>query len=253
MSAEKAEALVIRVVDFSETSCVVTLFTREFGKVSALAKGARRLKGPFESALDLLARIRIVFLRKSSEALDLLTEAKLEQRFRSPGRDLSRLYGAYYVAELLNDLTHEDDPHADLYDAAVATLDELSGTSTPPGDAILRWELAALRILGHLPSLDACVECGRSVAAGRRTAFGLAVGGVLCDACRPGKKHVASLSYEAVERLRLYAEAGEARPTNAMDRRTAGELRGVVNQYVSHLLGRTPRLQAYLCPPGPRS
>src|SRR5689334_11493748 len=113
MSAEKAEALVIRVVDFSETSAVVTLFTREFGKVSGLAKGARRLKGPFESALDLLSRVRIVFLRKSSEALDLLTEAKLEQRFRSPGRDLSRLYGAYYVAELLNDLTHDDDPHAD--------------------------------------------------------------------------------------------------------------------------------------------
>lgn len=253
MSAEKAEALVIRVVDFSETSCVVTLFTREFGKVSALAKGARRLKGPFESALDLLSRIRIVFLRKSSEALDLLTEAKLEQRFRSPGRDLSRLYGAYYVAELLNDLTHDDDPHADLYDAAIAALDELSGESTSSGDAILRWELAALRILGHLPALDACVECGQDVAAGRRTAFGLAVGGVLCDACRPGKKHVASLSSEAVERLRLYADPGEAWRTMTMDRRTAGELRGVINQYVNHLLGRTPRLQEYLCPPGPRS
>jgi DNA repair protein RecO (recombination protein O) len=253
MSAEKAEALVIRVVDFSETSCVVTLFTREFGKISALAKGARRLKGPFESALDLLARIRIVFLRKSSEALDLLTEAKLEQRFRSPGRDLSRLYGAYYVAELLLDLTDEGDPHADLFDAAAATLDEFSGTSTPPGDAILRWELTTLRILGHLPSLDACVECGASVAAGRRTAFGLAVGGVLCDACRPGKKHVASLSFEAVERLRWYADPGDAWRTATMDRRTAGELRGVVNQYVNHLLGRTPRLQEYLCPPGPRS
>ena len=93
MSSEKATAIVLRVVEFSETSSIVTLFTREFGKVRGLAKGARRPKGPFESALDLLALCRIVFLRKSSDALDLLTEAKLERRFRPPGGDLSNLYG----------------------------------------------------------------------------------------------------------------------------------------------------------------
>ncbi len=112
---EKASALVLRVIDFSETSAVVTLFTREFGKLSGLAKGARRSKGPFEHALDLLAVCRIVFLRKSSGALDLVTEAKLERRFRPRGRDLASLYAGYYVAELLLELTHDDDPHPELY------------------------------------------------------------------------------------------------------------------------------------------
>ncbi len=91
MSSEKATALVLRVIDFSETSCVVTLFTREFGKIRGMAKGARRPKGPFEGALDLLVLCRIVFLRKSSDALDLLTEAKLERRFRPHGGSLSNL------------------------------------------------------------------------------------------------------------------------------------------------------------------
>ena len=107
MPAEKATAIVLRTVEFSETSLVVTLFTREFGKIGALAKGGRRLKGPFESALDLLALCRIVFLRKSSDALDLLTEAKLLRRFRPAGRDLSSLYAGYYVAELLGELTDD--------------------------------------------------------------------------------------------------------------------------------------------------
>src|SRR5262245_4333854 len=92
MASEKSSAIVLRTVEFSETSLVVTLFTRDFGKVTALAKGARRPKGPFESALDLLAVVRIVFLRKSSDVLDLLTEAKLDRRFRAAGRDLNRLY-----------------------------------------------------------------------------------------------------------------------------------------------------------------
>ena len=92
MSSEKSWAVVIRVVDFSESSCIVTLFTEGFGKISALAKGARRPKGPFEAAIDLLAVCRVVFLHKSSEALDLLTEAKLERRFRAASKSLSRLY-----------------------------------------------------------------------------------------------------------------------------------------------------------------
>src|SRR4029079_2814514 len=93
----------------------ISLFTEKFGKISALAKGARRPKGPFESALDLLAVVRIVFLHKSSDALDLLTEAKLERSFRAADRDLSRLYAGYYVAELLTELTDAGDPHPDLF------------------------------------------------------------------------------------------------------------------------------------------
>ena len=73
MSLEKTDAIVIRLVDFSETSCVVTLFSRDYGKSNALAKGARRPKGPFDSDLDLFTVCRIVFLHKSSDALDLLT------------------------------------------------------------------------------------------------------------------------------------------------------------------------------------
>ena len=249
MSTEKAVGLVIRVVDFSETSCIVTIFTREFGKVAGLAKGARRLKGPFDSALDLLSQVRLVFLRKSSDALDLFTEAQLERRFRSPGRDLAGLYGAYYVAELLDDLTHDDDPHPELFDVAVDALGRFAAGTPSVGLTTLRWELAALRILGHLPSLDACVECGESVAAGRRTAFGLSSGGVLCANCRPGKRHVASLSAESLQMLRTLAAPGDGWTELTIERRHAGELRGIVSKYVSHLLGRQPRMLAYLSLP----
>src|SRR4051812_49882730 len=105
MVAEKAVALVVRGVDFSETSRIVTLWTREFGKVRVLAKGGRRLKSNFESALDLLTLCSIVLLRKSSSGLDLLTEAQVGERFPRLRADLAALYAAYYVAELLSDWT----------------------------------------------------------------------------------------------------------------------------------------------------
>ncbi len=153
MSSEKATAIILKVVDFSETSAIVTAFTREFGKIHGLAKGARRLKGPFESALDLLSRCTVVFLRKSSGALDLLTEAKLQRRFRPPGRDLSCLYAGYYVAELLSELTDDYDPHPELFELADNTLIEFSSGGSV-SLLVTRFELAALSILGHLPSLE---------------------------------------------------------------------------------------------------
>jgi DNA repair protein RecO (recombination protein O) len=246
MSSEKGTAIVLRVIDFSETSAVVTLFTREFGKVRALAKGARRPKGPFESALDLLAVCRIVFLRKSSDSLDLLTEAKLERRFRPSGGNLSNLYAAYYVAELLNELTDDGDPHPVLFDAADQTLVALAspGAARP---ALVRFELTALREVGHLPQLAACGECGRTIERGGRVPFSQWAGGVLCATCRNGQKQVISMSGDVHRALLAFSESeGEAWRQAPLDDRTYGELRGVLNHYWSHLLGHAPRMHRWL-------
>ena len=246
MASEKTLAIVLRVVDFSETSCVVNMFTRDFGKIGALAKGARRPKSPFESALDLLAVCRIVFIRKSSDSLDLLTEAKLERRFRSATRDLSRLYAGFYVAELLNELTDVGDPHPDLFEVANQTIQSIDA-SDELAPLVLRFELSALRLLGHLPSLNECVGCGKPVNATPRIAFGQISGGVLCATCRIGKQQVTSVSSAVIDVLRTYADTDEKEWKVAeFDTKLRGELRGVVNQFMNNLLGRKPIMQAYL-------
>src|SRR5438132_7442532 len=134
MAAEKATALVLRTTDWSETSRIATLWTRELGKVRALAKGGRRLKSNFDVALDLLTVCGIVLLRKSSGSLDLLTEARVEERFPQLRHDLSALYAAYYVAEMLGDWTQDYDPHPNLFAEAIVTLRNLGqpGVLTGP-------------------------------------------------------------------------------------------------------------------------
>ncbi len=261
MSIEKASALILKIVDFSESSCVLTVFTREFGKVRGLAKGARRPKGPFESAIDLMAHCRIVFLRKSSDGLDLLTEARLERRFRIAGRDLSGLYAGYYVTELLRELTDDYDPHPELFDVADQALAMLSGgdsevasgADADGSDAeriakqVFRFELTALRLLGHLPSLDVCVECGMRVGEGRRIAFGHLEGGVLCEQCRPGKRKVVSASLAAIGAMRRFAaEEDRSWRVAKIEPSVRGELRGILNHYIAHLAGREMRMHRYL-------
>lgn len=246
MASEKSIAIVLRVVEFSETSCVVTLFSRDFGKLSALAKGARRPKSPFEAALDLLAVCRIVFLHKASDALDLLTEVKLERRFRAAGRDLSRLYAGYYLAELLRELTDEGDPHPALYDAADRALAALDD-EVDAAAVVLCFELAALRVLGHLPALGQCAACGGALAEGERVPFGMLAGGALCANCRPGQRQVVSVSRKVMDMLgKLAVDEAPEWPKLTIPRENRGEARGVMNQYLCTLIGKRPRMHAYL-------
>lgn len=261
MPAEKTTAIILRVVDFSETSCVVTMYTEDYGKVSALAKGARRLRSPFEGAIDLLSICRIVFLRKSVDVLDLLTEARLERRFRSASTHLSRLYAAMYVIELVSALTDHADPQPKLFHMIAGTIQELDEQEATP-TRLLQFELQLLDQLGHLPALQTCVECGESVegqSATESVSFGLLAGGVFCSRCRIGKRSTVKLKQETLGWMRelsgvepacmLSATVTRDRETTgptAMPAAVRGEMRGVLDQYTANLLGYRPRTTAWL-------
>ena len=244
MSAEKATALVVRGTDWSESSRIVTLWTREFGKVRGLAKGARRLKSNFEVALDLLTLCSIVLLRKSSGSLDLLTEAQVVERFPRLRADLPALYAGYYVAELLADWTEENDPHPNLFDEACSALRELGATKETTGPRLVRFELVLLRELGYRPVLDACAVCGRPVD-GQRLSFGLGLGGVLCPPCQPGQRDKKPLTAAGWDALRALTAAEDAWRRD-WPPAVRNELRQLLNHYVTYLLGHRPRLLPYL-------
>ena len=283
MAAEKTNAIVLRLVEFSETSVIVTLMTRDFGKITAMAKGARRPKSPFEAALDVLAVCRIVFLHKTSGAMSLLTEAKLERRFRSSQTNLDCLYTGYYIVELLSSLTDEGDPHPELFDIAnefIEQIDSAQFDKTNLKENLLQFELRALDLLGHKPMLTKCVGCGKEKTNLNRVSFGLNVGGIICPNCRRGQKNIVSLSSDALAIL-LEAVGGQIglanensdnwnsdiareeatgydqvesdqtqtsqeNTTTIATKQGLGEARQLITQYITHLIGYPLKLQKFL-------
>lgn len=246
MLPEKSEALVIRHVDFSETSKIVTLFSRDFGKISALAKGARRLKGPFEAALDLLSRCRIVFLRKSSGGLDLLTEAQLVSRFRPSGKNMAAVYAGWYVAELLDGLTEPHDPHPVLYQEAVAALERFADDSTLDR-SLLRFELSTLREIGQLPAFDGCLVCGATTDANLTFSYWVSQSGLICRNCRHDEFTHLTLTPGSLAILkRLAAEEDAGVDRLVLSPQQQKEIRRVVTAAVTHCLGHPPKMMGYL-------
>ncbi|MFN7796583.1 MAG: DNA repair protein RecO [Planctomycetota bacterium] len=256
MSLEKTDAIVLKTIEWSETSLIVTLLTRDFGKVSAIAKGARRLKSPFESALDLLSLSSVVFLKKSGESLDLLTEAKLLRRFRGAQVGLLPLYCGYYAGELINALTENHEPIPGLLDSLCNALAELDRQADPAW-TILDFELQTIQRLGHMPSWRWCVACGEEIETDRQSiAFSPQAGGVLCPNCTSMQRSYMRIRPQTLQALEFRSSqiadwplanfVAEQPPPPIVPAVVRAEIRLVMEQIVICLSDRRLRMLDYL-------
>lgn len=200
MAPTPLTVIVLRRIPFSETSLVLTLFSREVGKLQALAKGARRPKSAFEGGFDLLGLYRVVYLPKSGETLQLLTEGKLLERFRPERAGIRGVFAGYYVAELIDSFTAEMGPQPEIFDLAVACLRALQGP-TPAEFTILVFEVGLLESLGHVGRFDACSVCGRNVPWDKPAKLTEVGGGLVCPGCH--RVHHRGLMLSGPERKTL--------------------------------------------------
>lgn len=244
---EQTDAIVLRVYPWSETSLIANLYTRESGKISAVAKGARRPKSPFEAALDLLSICRVVFIPKSADALDILTEAKLLRRFRAGSRDLLRLNCGYYLAELLDRLTDKGDKQVEIFELALATLQALEQPACDPRAIVLRLELQLLRMVGHAPSWDACVQCGKLVADVNWVFYNALLGGVVCDQCRVGSREQLRISASARRYLASFSHGDwQEIEVDRFESEHAAVARALLGRTLTTLLDRKLQLHDYI-------
>lgn len=241
MPAERATALVIRGTDWSETSRITTLWTREFGKIRALAKGGRRIKSSFEVAFDLLTVCEIMVIRKAQGGLDLLTEATVRERFPQLRTNLQSLYSGYYFAELLCDGTADYDPHPVLFDATLSSLRELGEPQINRLGVVSAFELVWLREVGYSPRFEECAVCGTVLSQSSTVDYSPSSGGVLCNGCvgivADRRALSPSVRHALIRLARGVCDFADS------DRR---DIRQLLGQTVSAVLGRRPKLLAYL-------
>src|SRR3954452_16414751 len=162
MALTRDRCLCLRRLDYSETSQILTLFTRQHGLVRLIAKGAhRRTKAgasKFDGGVDLLDLGDAVFSLRLEKDLATLTEWSLRDGHLELRQSLRALYLGQYAAELCSLLIEEHDPHPQLFDRLEQTLRDLA---TPRLEEVfLAFELDLFREAGYLPNFAACYNCG---------------------------------------------------------------------------------------------
>ncbi len=238
------DAIVLARLDYSETSQILVLFTREHGKVRAIAKGIKRsTKTRFAAGIDLLdvGRIVVSSRQERSAHLATLTEWKQTRSLSGLREKLHRIQGAQYTAEVTAHLTEDWDPHVELFEGFLSTLVELSEASEPLGP-VVAYQLRLVEAIGSLPRFDICVQCGRPQDLSH---FSSLDGGMICRNCEPRKVEKWEVTPAILDTVMVWAERGPGPvPITARDK-ARGSLGGafaVLNYHIAHLMGRQPRL-----------
>jgi DNA repair protein RecO (recombination protein O) len=242
----KLTAVVLRAVDYGESDRVVSLLSRERGKVSAFARGARASRRRFGGALEPFTLVAAELRERHGSELLGLDSVSVERAFGGIRGDLARIGCAGYAAELARELVRDHEPHEELFDLVVAYLSALDASPARPS-GLRAFELGALRAAGFMPRLDGCARCGAALgdAAPR---FDADAGGALCPACAPlagpGALPLSPGTARALRRLQQGGlAAAEAEPLPA---RAAQEARDALTRFVEHILGRGLRSRRFL-------
>src|SRR5688572_169362 len=219
MTALRTEAVVLHIFDYLETSRIVRIATRELGVQSVLARGARRSRSRYGSALDLFASGVAEIATRPGRDLQTLSSFDVQRARAGLGADLGRFTGASALAELSLRFSGED-THPALFDTLVASLDALDVAAE--GETVEVSLGCAWRIVGELgfaPSLDQCASCEGLVPAADAAPFSHRAGGVLCAACSRLEPVHRALPPSARERLAAWLAGGPARSLGSGERR----------------------------------
>jgi DNA repair protein RecO (recombination protein O) len=185
VTALRTEALILRAVDYGESDRILHLLVPESGRLTAIAKGARRSVRRFGGTLDLFNHLVVQLERRRPSAMHRLDQTRLLRHFAPLRVDPARFALGCYLLELLDRLAPEGGGVADmrrLFAFALAALEGVADRRPDPRSRILL-ELRALDALGLRPELRRCVRCGREPGPGPQVDFSVAEGGVACAAC----------------------------------------------------------------------
>jgi len=243
-------AICIRALDYSETSQIVTFFTRATGKISAIAKGSKRPRSAFDGTIEVFSYGKIVFSVPTKEKLATLTEFEAAyggSSFGRPADDLFALNCSFFAAELINLLTNEYDPHPGLFDSFLQFLqgtNEIRASSAEHRDTLsllILFQLALLKEIGLQVVLNACVNCKSNFSTSwPQSYFSSSANGLICRDCQnsfPDKIRLTKTAANALSGLKLLAESGK---------NTLNEIETVLIHHFTELLGHRPKMAKYI-------
>jgi DNA repair protein RecO (recombination protein O) len=238
------EAVVLRSMKFRDTSKIVSLYTRLFGRVSVVAKGARDRKSRFGAALEPMSHVSAVFYKKERSDLHLLSQCDILCGFRRIADDMDRMAAGLGVVELVSGVTHDEEANEELFTLLIATLAAIENATKGAANALYYFEVRLARLLGFQTGFQRCLSCGNElderISGDGGVAFQIDRGGCLCAGCRqrlPGGRRLTMVALRILQHLERLETPASAL-TIVMPREVAMEVGEMLHFYLrSHVEG----------------
>ncbi len=244
MSIHRTHGVVLRTRKLRESSKIVIFFTRDFGKISAVAKGGYKPKSKFGSSLELFTRSAIIFYKKENRELHTLSHSEVLSPYENLKKDVIKVAYASVVGEMVERLLPAEEPNKKIYQLLINVLKQIDLANRNQLEVILSsYELKLLHLIGYGPQLRSCVRCGHEISQGAW--FGLISGGLLCKRCHDHDLNAVSLSDRALALLReLETESVESLRGKYSSDRYSREVSNLLNSFVRSQVGETANIKS---------
>ena len=248
MIEERTPALVLRTRLHSESDKIVTFMTRDWGKVTGIAKGAKRSQRRFVNVLEPFTHIQLRFRPGRADDLAFIFGCDLIRSFRAPARNVQRYAIANYLAELMDAMIAGREPGGEAYELLLQGLTTLEEQAPISSFFLSAFELFLLTYTGYGPNVASCQRCGLSVDDPDSIfVFSPNAGGLLCTRCRADSGAATLLSPETLALLAAPQEEDLIRfLATVVSPRAGRELRTVVSSLLARHIPRPLKSKAFL-------
>jgi len=183
---EKAEAIVLKSKKFRDTSKIVTLYTREFGKITVIAKGSRSKNNRFGGSLEPISHIAIIFYKYENRELQYITQSNIINIFSKIRNDITKTMVALAILEIVNNVMHNEDRNPEFFQFILDTLISLDKASQNHEYFLTYFELHLASKFGFHPDFINCAACNREINtkfSEEKYSFSINHGSILCSEC----------------------------------------------------------------------
>lgn len=241
MSLIETESIVLKTHDLADADKIVVLLTHDHGVVRAVAKGVKRLKSKFGSALEPFSIVRVTYFEKEGVELVSIQHIDLIESFFEAASDPEFLQKFSYLSDLLTTFSPPHDPNRDLYRMVRACIKAAAGNSAGFAAISVYFESWILRLAGFMPDWQHCDQCRRIIEdhedAEIRSNFHL-----ICGVCRPSTgSRVVDPRHRALFSAVRKLPPAEFVKFSAGDNERLAMLSGILKRIISHSVGHEIR------------
>lgn len=245
MNEKRTLALVAKSMDFGESDKIITFFTSEFGKLPAIAKGAKKSKKRFFGSLELFSLVDLLFSGKEESNLVMVNQIDLRHPYRKIREDLKNFAYASFFLELILEFTAERQKVSPVFHLLVNLLDYLEKKDFDEKDFII-FQLKFLSPLGYEPNFQFCSGCKRKLIE-ERSYFSPPDGSSVCLRCISRHPFILPLSVEALKVLQKSKEI-PLEETGSLFLSSKGiiECKEIISYFIQYLLNKRLKSEGFL-------
>jgi DNA repair protein RecO (recombination protein O) len=242
-------AILLHRLDYGDFDLILTFFSLNRGKISLIAKSAKRSRKRFAGVLELFSLIEVVGSSSKGRGLPVLQEAVLHSPFSTIRNDIHKTAYASYWCELINKWVEENRKQARLYHLLRHVLSQLDSGAATAAELSILFQMRLLDLSGHSPNLSQCARCQKILESiqSNRVVFDISKGGIVCDTCAAGSGGRLWLSKGTIKQF-SWIQSGDLKMASRMRFGSQALEEGLelLEAFIPYVMGIQPRSLKFL-------